>query len=664
MKLQNKIVIMPILATLFIGIVIYAFYKNLEEISNNLIDKEIPQTIYAYEMKVSLQKAFNNILEDIDSKNYLDKTKISNNTIEEFKKYLNSFRNSKDIIKLEVVDLLENDLEKFINLSEKLYLLHNEVLKKVIERSKIINDKLENIIDDKFQLDLDKNDLNYDEKLAITYEVEINLFEYVAAARGLLVTNDKLFEEKMENAKKEFFYWLDKFFTLALSSSQLETANEIIKEMNSIVFLSIEINKKQEIKDKLMKEYIRFFQVDMNKHFNDSFQKEILSEIYFEKQNLKDTLNSQIISVFIILFIWIILIFLFSKKSAIDIKRLTKGIKEFDTNKVSHIKVDSKDELAFLAQTFNKLQDDLYQTNKINDSYQKGLEEQNEFVQTILDHQPTMIMIINEKEEPTFVNKTFLEFYSCFDLNDFKKIYGSIGNTFIKNDIYFYLEKVKSNIFWVEYLKQLEEQKRIVSILSPANMQTRAFKISIAQYETEYMLTFTDISETILKQIQLEDKTIKDKLTKVFNREYFEQNYQKLIDEFKVDSYKFALAILDLDFFKNVNDTFGHDVGDEVLVHFASTVKKFSRKDDYLIRWGGEEFIVILKIHSDKDLNTSLEHLRVHIENEIFPKVGNITCSIGATIYKDEENIETTIKRADDSLYEAKRSGRNRVVIS
>lgn len=141
----------------------------------------------------------------------MNKKLDSNDSIEEFKKYLNSFRVSNDNMKLEIVDILDNDIETFIGLSERLYFIHDDILSKVIERSKIINVKLENIIDDKFQIDLDKSDINYDDKLAVTYEVEINLFEYLAVARGYLVNEDKIFEKEWKIVKVIFSIGLISF---------------------------------------------------------------------------------------------------------------------------------------------------------------------------------------------------------------------------------------------------------------------------------------------------------------------------------------------------------------------------------------------------------------------------------------------------------------------
>ena len=126
---------------------------------------------------------------------------------------------------------------------------------------------------------------------------------------------------------------------------------------------------------------------------------------------------------------------------------------------------------------------------------------------------------------------------------------------------------------------------------------------------------------------------------------------------------KLAIALLDIDHFKLVNDTYGRDVGDEVLIHFVKTVKKFSREEDIFIRWGGEEFILILKVKSKKSLEKALEHLRKIIEIQEFPTIGKKTCSIGGTLYKSAEDIYATIKRADEAVYEEKNNGRNQVVI-
>lgn len=120
--------------------------------------------------------------------------------------------------------------------------------------------------------------------------------------------------------------------------------------------------------------------------------------------------------------------------------------------------------------------------------------------------------------------------------------------------------------------------------------------------------------------------------------------------------------MMDIDRFKNVNDTFGHDIGDRVLKHLVSTVKYSIRSEDLLIRWGGEEFLLITETESIETLRRMAEHVRQRVENEPFAVVGKVTCSFGITLHIPNESVDQTLKRADIALYKAKENGRNRVV--
>ena len=191
-----------------------------------------------------------------------------------------------------------------------------------------------------------------------------------------------------------------------------------------------------------------------------------------------------------------------------------------------------------------------------------------------------------------------------------------------------------------------------------------AFSVSINQYDIDTMIVnFTDISETFNQKMILEKKILHDKLTNAYNREFFDQNYKKFISEYSSSNSKLAIAMLDIDHFKLVNDNYGHDIGDQVLIQFVDTLHKNSRKNDILVRWGGEEFIMILKIDEVSNLQKILESLRKSIESFDFNIVGHKTCSIGGTIYLENEDILKTIKRADEAVYKAKELGRNKVVI-
>ncbi|CAM3980158.1 diguanylate cyclase [Arcobacter cloacae] len=291
------------------------------------------------------------------------------------------------------------------------------------------------------------------------------------------------------------------------------------------------------------------------------------------------------------------------------------------------------------------------------------LSDQKKFINTILDIQPNMIFIIN-KTESIFANKFLLDFFDCKNLEEFQKKYFCLAQTFIQEELFFHLGKINDNSTWIDNILKLKSEKRIVSILHPTTKTTKVFNVSIVELEDEqYLISLTDISDTILKQIQLENKSTHDKLTGAFNREYFESHKNLIINEYTKENHLLIFSILDIDFFKNVNDTYGHDVGDRVLKQFVQIIQNSSRNDDLVIRWGGEEFILLLKINSIDNAKKVLENIRKTIAQTSFEKVEHITCSIGATVYRENETIEDSFKRADKALYEAKNSGRNKVVI-
>jgi diguanylate cyclase (GGDEF)-like protein len=161
------------------------------------------------------------------------------------------------------------------------------------------------------------------------------------------------------------------------------------------------------------------------------------------------------------------------------------------------------------------------------------------------------------------------------------------------------------------------------------------------------------------RQQAMETLATRDPLTGLFNRHKFNQ---LVLKQLKINQ-KHALMILDIDHFKRVNDTYGHNVGDEVLVALADRMTKVFDRGEIFARHGGEEFVVFFP-------NTSLAHakmmadtLRNMIETEPMPTVGQVTISIGLTNISPSEPILQIIERADRALYEAKRQGRNKVVI-
>jgi len=165
----------------------------------------------------------------------------------------------------------------------------------------------------------------------------------------------------------------------------------------------------------------------------------------------------------------------------------------------------------------------------------------------------------------------------------------------------------------------------------------------------------------------IREMAIHDDLTGFFNRTH-------LMDLIETESNRtvrtgsiFSLAMIDIDKFKSINDTYGHQTGDYVLKTFAAVVRSILRKTDFCGRYGGEEFLIVLTQTDLQAAKVFAERIRDCVEKSLFPSLGpdsRVTVSIGLTAYKMQENIERTISRADEALYRAKNGGRNRMEFS
>ncbi len=158
-----------------------------------------------------------------------------------------------------------------------------------------------------------------------------------------------------------------------------------------------------------------------------------------------------------------------------------------------------------------------------------------------------------------------------------------------------------------------------------------------------------------------------DSLTGLFNRQSFDSKLSKLHSNFgfenRVDdeSCQFCFALLDIDFFKKVNDKYGHIYGDEVLIIFSNLMKKIFRDVDMLFRYGGEEFAVLLRDVNLKQADSILNRFRKNIEIFNFPMENKVTASIGYCEFNNKLPLTSIIERADKALYYAKEHGRNNV---
>jgi diguanylate cyclase (GGDEF)-like protein len=154
-----------------------------------------------------------------------------------------------------------------------------------------------------------------------------------------------------------------------------------------------------------------------------------------------------------------------------------------------------------------------------------------------------------------------------------------------------------------------------------------------------------------------------DHLTGIFNRKKFYDELHKEIDRVTRYNQKLSIIMFDVDHFKSVNDTYGHQVGDIVLQDISEIVHKAIRKTDVFARYGGEEFTLLMPGTSQQGAYDIAERLRFEIEEHSFPSAGKITCSFGVAEIDEHDNSDTFVKKADVALYKAKDKGRNRVEV-
>lgn len=194
-------------------------------------------------------------------------------------------------------------------------------------------------------------------------------------------------------------------------------------------------------------------------------------------------------------------------------------------------------------------------------------------------------------------------------------------------------------------------------------------------YKKEELLARIRVGERMLRlQSELNEarnilahQAMHDPLTNVYNRRAILEILQHELSRASRTGQKICVGLFDLDHFKKINDSYGHDIGDRALIIFVRTVEKNLRSSDYLGRWGGEEFIVVAPANEDAEHNTLFERIRVQVAAIRIPTKSStqtfgFTVSAGITTGFGNEGVDSLIRAADRGLYMAKEAGRNRVI--
>ncbi len=296
----------------------------------------------------------------------------------------------------------------------------------------------------------------------------------------------------------------------------------------------------------------------------------------------------------------------------------------------------------------------------LEDKVKEGIQK----VTSILDAQDNLILVTDGKNIDN-ANKKFLEFFDTKTIEEFISKISCISTKFIKEDGFYFYDESNNDVSWMIQIKRTPTIDRMVKMLNKDG-QEKVFLVNIDNYIhvcEHFVISLTDITDIKEKSNLLEYQANHDILTGLFNRKKFHEIYNKEIRREKRYANNLSIILFDLDHFKLFNDDFGHDIGDMALKAVANISQRVIREQDTLVRWGGEEFIVLLPETNIEGANAVAQKMRKEIEafrDDELPR--NITASFGITCFIEGDDSNTFVKRVDTALYKAKDAGRNTVI--
>ena len=341
-----------------------------------------------------------------------------------------------------------------------------------------------------------------------------------------------------------------------------------------------------------------------------------------------------------------------------------------DTKEDEHIKylLNQKSKIIVMTQYINKI----YQASFVDDIVDFIIKDDISIinylvrlVKRIYKNQFKNVLIVDDSKAIRNYQKKFL---NLLNLNVFEAKNGAEALEVIqKENINFVITDIEMpKLNGVEMVKEIRKTKKIdelpilvVSSNDKLFVTFQILKLGANDFikkpfdKNEYIIKVNNLLDIYDSLINYKEERTIDGLTKVYNRFFLENNFERT---FKFYEQK-AIVMLDIDFFKKINDTYGHQTGDKILAYFAEHIKNNLRKDDLIIRYGGEEFLIFMP-------NTTKEeaYIILHKIKNSLNAVDGIKFTFSAGIANEGETMAEMIKIADERLYEAKKTGRDKIV--
>lgn len=615
MSISKKIIvflliIISITLSIFI-IILFNRIEKIETIENKFIEKNI--------------KKFQNVIDStsLHIKSIAFEYSLNDTIIKSVK------NNNSDLITF----YMDNRSDLMQNLKLSYFVLFDKNKKQIYGNSFDINSNEYLSVPEELDTFMHKNLSKYFLKTSKVFFMTLNY------EKSIFVL-EKLFH------KKEFIGYI--FIARTLDASLLDEIGELLQEYITL----ISVYKNKEFKN------LKFFNKNIKYDISKVSKYQVFSYIkFYDELEEKDFYirmrsNRQIFDFLInnievtLLIFSLILILVFLSFYLFMQKLFTKRIQYISTM----VKKASKDENSWLELKINYNDEITYLSKKINEmfkniNYQQSLRLQKErdFLQSVLDSQKSII-IISDGDIIHSKNKKFDDIFSSEDM-------------FLTN-LALLDNKTSENLLTVANNHSSLEKPAKFKCTGEDN---KYFTFDVKKLDIKnYLICMNDVSEFNEKITELENRASMDELTNMYNKNTI-TSFIKLW----LEKRNFCFILFDIDFFKKVNDTYGHPAGDYVLKEMSSVVSSELAKEDIIGRFGGEEFLVLINDYTNVNIINIANRLRIKVQDNIFifeNKQIDINISLGCTFCEKGEEYKDVYKRCDKALYEAKSTGRNKVI--
>ena len=287
------------------------------------------------------------------------------------------------------------------------------------------------------------------------------------------------------------------------------------------------------------------------------------------------------------------------------------------------------------------------------------VERTNRLLARALDATSDLVMLTNAQSQIIFVNTAF-ENATGYPLSEIQYKTAAILKSG-KHDDAFYASMYRTLSSGQDFRATFINRRRDGSLFHVE--QTISTLFDDNGRPTHHISVSKDVSRRVKREQELLRAATKDKLTGLYNRHHGEKTLRDAFSKAQADGEPLSLIIADIDHFKQINDNFGHPAGDRVLSDIAEILRGAVRSQDAVIRWGGEEFVIVLADCAIPDAIELAERVRTRVHAHHDADIGSITLSLGVAQLEAGETTDAFLARADAALYDSKRTGRNKLSV-